>query len=157
MLFCFIIAILCMFLGIFLDWLLRVAMLSAVFILILTTIVVPFRFANSIPIEVIQLHFVLYFVCLSLSFHSLAFHLQRGKTRRQLEKLSFKRSVSVWNRQKIDTINHLSDTVGFTCFDWFLLSSHKALLLSLELIIYILLLIATYYLYTTGFYDIKES
>ena len=154
--FCFFIAILCMFLGIFLSWLLKVALLSAVFVLYLTIIMVPFRFANSIPFQVIQLRFV----CLSikrLSSIGCLFHLQRGKTRRQLEKLSFDRSVSVWNKQKIDSISHLSNTVGFTCFDWFLLDSHKALLFSFELIIYILLMVQTYFFYTTGFYDINQS
>ena len=59
MLSCFSMAILCMFLSTFLDWFQRVALLSGIFVLYLTTILVPFCFADCILVEVIQLHFVL--------------------------------------------------------------------------------------------------
>lgn len=44
-----------MFLGAFLSWPLMVALLSAVFFLFITTILVPFRFADAIKTKVIQI------------------------------------------------------------------------------------------------------
>lgn len=157
--FFFIISVQCMFLSIFVGWLLRVTLLAAIFAMYLTIILVPFGFADSIPIQVIPLCRFLLSIRLSTIVNgpltNRLFHFQRSKTKRQLEKLSFNRTVSIWNRQKIETISNLSDSVGFTCFDWFLLDSHRGLLLSFELIIYVLLLITGFY--TTGFFKINSG
>lgn len=74
-------------------------------------------------------------------------HFKITRTKRIFENVAFNWSTSWRNRQKIESISDLNDKAGFTCFDWFLLGSHKGVLLSFELIIYLLLLFSTYFLY----------
>ena len=55
MIFFFSMAVIFLFLGIYVDWLLRVALLSTVFVMYLTIILAPFSFADLIKIQVNQL------------------------------------------------------------------------------------------------------
>lgn len=70
---------------------------------------------------------------------------QLKKVKREFENVAFHRSVSTTNRLKLDTISNLSTKAGFSCFDWFLLSTYHGLKISLELDIMILLLLQTYW------------
>ena len=79
------------------------------------------------------------------------------KTKKQFENISFRKSVNLVIKQKIEAISDLSEHVGFTCFSWFRISTHAGLIISFEFTVYLLLLIQAYYLYTLGFYKGSSS
>ena len=121
-------SILMMFLSIFIGWAVRLALLSTVLVMFLTVIFVPFAFGNTLSIDVMRLHFV------KLKLWGMNwwknFSFQIHIVRRRLENIAFRRTVGVLNRQKIESICNLSERASFTCFDWFLLGSHKGLMVS---------------------------
>lgn len=71
---------------------------------------------------------------------------QINRAKHQFENVAFRSSVHLVIKQKINNISSLNDKAGFTCSNWFLLSSFTGLLLSLELMVLLLLLIQAYFL-----------
>lgn len=72
---------------------------------------------------------------------------QITKARFHFENIAFRRSVNNAIKQKIELISSLSETTGFTCFDWFLLDSYTALEISLEFVSWLFLLITVRAIY----------
>ena len=75
---------------------------------------------------------------------------QVNRVRRAFENAAFLRSSSLRNRQRIHLISFLSENASFSCYDWFRLSSQASLVLSSEIIVNILLLVQTYFIYQIG-------
>lgn len=56
--------------------------------------------------------------------------LQSGRAKRHLENISVRRSTKLALRLKIDLLGNLDGRIGFSCFDWFSISSFKGILVS---------------------------
>ena len=94
------------FVGLFVDWRLRIAFFLAMFGLYLTVIFLPFVVANAVQIAL-------------------------NKARRQFENIAFRRSTGLKIKQKINIISNLSGKAGFTCSNWFPLGSFTGLLVGI--------------------------
>ena len=75
---------------------------------------------------------------------------QMNKTKKLFENISFKKSVKLVNLHKIDSISNLSEEAGWTCFNFFKITTEIGLHISLEFTTYLLLLLATTYYIQAG-------
>ena len=62
---------------------------------------------------------------------------------RLLQNISFYPNVSVANRKKIVYISHIlkNEKTGFTCYDLFQLSTYNSFNISIQIIVYIMMLL----------------
>ena len=124
----------------------------------LTTVYIPSSFATRVLTEVCNPFVsIWWFFNISSELSHIVLSLQVDKTKKQFENISFRKSVNLVIKQKIESISNVSEHVGFTCFSWFKISTHTGLTISFEFTVYLLLLVQTYYLYTLGFYAGNSS
>ena len=121
----FIIMMLVIFVSLECNWNMKMAFGSCMLIMFLAIIFCPFVLANAVITQV-------------------------NRVRRAFENSAFLRSGNLRNRQKIYLIGIVSGKAAFSCFDWWSLSSETCLHLTCEIIINILLLVQTYYIYQIG-------
>ena len=95
---------------------------SSTFTFYVTAIAIPFGFAMAVTTAVTFVSLVQ--LQLNSPERLISFsRIKINRTRSEFEKVAFRRSVSVWNKQKIELISSTSDKAGFFCFTWFRLSS----------------------------------
>lgn len=121
----------CLFLlGLFVDKRLKLTVYIIFFVYYFVIIFIPFRFANNIRVEVRLAGLSLCSDTGAIQGHNSKPSVSFGqilKTKRYFENVAFKRSTNLWHRQKIELISNLSKSTGFSCYNWFLLSSNGAL------------------------------